>query len=141
MGGGKIPAYWEYLHSVNAKPQTNNHTNFRSPAMDEKIAAYLAEFDTTKKQAISHDIQQMVSDAYVIVPGYMAPFTREAYWRWMKFPTPAMTKDTHYLFSNEGYLTLGTYWIDSDVKKQTKSAMKKKQAFDPVVVVDDTYKP
>ncbi|KLV08538.1 diguanylate cyclase [Photobacterium aquae] len=141
MSGGKIPAYWEYLHSSNAKPQTNNHTNYRSAEMDEKIAAYLAEFDTKKKQAISHDIQKMSADAFLVVPGYMAPFTREAYWRWMKFPTPAMTKETHYLFSNSLYLTLGTYWIDLDVKKETKSAMKKGKTFEPVVVVDDTYKP
>ncbi|PSV50956.1 extracellular solute-binding protein [Photobacterium sp. GB-1] len=141
MGGGKIPAYWEYLHSVNAKPQTNNHTNYRSPEMDKKIAAFIAEFDTKKKQSISHDIQKMVSDAYVIVPGYMAPFTREAYWRWMQFPSPVMTKDTDYVFSNGGYLTLGTFWINSDVKKETKTAMKKGESFDPVVIIDDSYKP
>ncbi|MFZ6043720.1 ABC transporter substrate-binding protein, partial [Vibrio natriegens] len=87
MGGGEIPAYWEYLHSDNAKPQTNNHTNYQSPEMDKLINAYLAEFDVAKKQGISHDILKKVSDEFLIVPGYMVPYTREAYWRWMKYPT------------------------------------------------------
>ncbi|MGF1726002.1 extracellular solute-binding protein [Photobacterium nomapromontoriensis] len=137
MGGGEIPAYWQYLHSVNAKSQTNNHTNYRSPAMDAKIQAYDAEFDTTKKQAISHQIQQTVSDEYLIVPGYMVPYTREAHWRWMKYPTPAMTMNTNALFS---VVDLATFWIDEDVKKETLAAMKNGQKFAPVTVIDDTYK-
>ena len=52
-----------------------------------------------------------------------------------------MTKDTDFVFSNGGYLTLGTFWINSDVKKETKTAMKKGESFDPVVIIDDSYKP
>lgn len=137
MGGGEIPAYWEYLHSVNAKPQTNNHTNYRSPEMDSLINDYLSEFDVAKKQAISHQIQQIVSDEHLIVPGYMVPYTREAHWRWLKYPTPAMTKNTQALFS---VVDLATFWIDEGVKKETLSAMKKGKKFEPVSVVDETYK-
>ncbi|KLV11681.1 ABC transporter substrate-binding protein [Photobacterium ganghwense] len=137
MGGGEIPAYWEYLHSDNAKPQTNNHTNYQSPEMDKLINAYLAEFDVAKKQDISHDILKKVSDEFLIVPGYMVPYTREAYWRWMKYPMPGMTKQTEVMFS---VVDLATFWIDEKVKKETLAAMDKGQTFDPVTVIDDTYK-
>ncbi|PSU28890.1 extracellular solute-binding protein [Photobacterium lutimaris] len=137
MGGGEIPAYWEYLHSVNAKPQTNNHTNFRSPEMDKLIDSYNKEFDLEKKQALSHQIQKVVSDEFLIVPGYMVPYTREGYWRWLKYPTPAMTKQTSSLFS---VVDLATFWIDEEDKKATLSAMKKGKTFEPVTVIDDNYK-
>lgn len=137
MGAGEIPSYWEYLHSDNAKPQTNNHSNYSSPEMDAQVNAFNAEFDVVKKQAISHQIQKMVTDAYIIIPGYMVPYTREAYWRWIKYPTPAMAKKTKVMFSPTD---LATFWIDEDVKKETKAAMKKGKKFEPVVVIDDTYK-
>ncbi|AJR07666.1 ABC transporter substrate-binding protein [Photobacterium gaetbulicola] len=137
MSGGEIPAYWEYLHSVNAKPQTNNHTNFRSATMDRLIDSYDREFDLKKKQAISHQIQKIVSDEYLIVPGYMVPYTREGYWRWIKYPTPAMTKHTEVMFS---VVDLATFWIDQQEKEATLAAMKKGKTFAPVTVIDDTYK-
>ncbi|MCW8331367.1 extracellular solute-binding protein [Photobacterium sp. SDRW27] len=137
MGAGEIPSYWEYLHSDNAKPQTNNHTNYRSAEMDAKIEAFDAEFDVSKKHVISHEIQKMVSEAFIIVPGYMVPYTREAHWRWVKYPTPAMTKQTEAMFSP---IDLSTFWIDQDLKKETKTAMKKGKTFEPVVVIDDTHK-
>ncbi|MGR5452371.1 extracellular solute-binding protein, partial [Vibrio sp. PNB22_3_1] len=71
MGGGEIPAYWEYLHSDNAKPQTNNHTFYSNKEMDELIEQYVAEFDVEAKQALSHQIQKKVSEEHLIVPGYM----------------------------------------------------------------------
>ncbi|MGF1684314.1 extracellular solute-binding protein [Photobacterium minamisatsumaniensis] len=137
MGGGELPAYWEYLHSVNAKPQTNNHMNYSSPNMDKLIERYTEEFDVPKKQAISHQIQKIVSEEFLIVPGYMVPYTREAHWRWLKYPTPAMTKKTQAMFSATD---LSTFWIDKQVLKETKSAIKKGQTFEPVTVIDDTYK-
>ncbi|WP_353499111.1 extracellular solute-binding protein [Vibrio sp. CB1-14] len=137
MGGGEIPAYWEYLHSDNAKPQTNNHTFYQNPDMDNLIDQYVVEFDVAKKQQLSHQIQQKVSDEYLIVPGYMVPYTREAHWRWLRVPEKGMTKLTETMFS---VTDVANFWIDSDVKTQTKSALKKGESFEPVTIIDDTYK-
>lgn len=66
MGGGEIPAYWEYLHSKNVKPQTNNHANYSSPALDAKIDAFKSEFDVRKRYQISHTIQKMVTELILL---------------------------------------------------------------------------
>ncbi|MGF1760515.1 extracellular solute-binding protein [Photobacterium sagamiensis] len=138
MGTSYIPQYWEYFHSDNAiKPQTNNFTNYSTPELDKLIMAYRAEFDLGKKRSISRQIQQIVADASVIIPGYIVPYTREGYWRWLKYPTPAMTKLTEAMFSP---IDLSTFWIDEKMKKETLSAMKKGKNFEPVTVIDDTYK-
>jgi microcin C transport system substrate-binding protein len=50
-----------------------------------------------------------------------------------------MNRMTEALFSG-GIIGDGTYWIDTDVKKETQKAMKSGKTFEPVVVVDDTYK-
>ena len=137
MSGGEIPAYWEYLHSKNVKPQTNNHASYSSPELDALIEAFKAEFDVDKRYQLSQTIQKMVTDAYIIVPGYMVPYTREAHWRWVKYPDPAMTRKTESIFYP---VEFGTFWIDTAVKQETLAAMKKGQAFEPVTYIDEQYK-
>lgn len=141
MGTAEVPAYWEYFHSVNAnKPQTNSHANYSSPELDALIMDFKHEFDIDKKRAISRQIQTIINDAAVIVPGYMVPYTREGHWRWMKYPEQPMTKRTAMLFPNAFSPGLGVFWLDKDIKKQTEKAMKSGKTFEPSVVVDDTYK-
>jgi microcin C transport system substrate-binding protein len=138
MGSGEIPAYWEYLHSDNAnKPQTNAHTNFSSPELDKLIEAYDAEFDEQKRYQLSHQIQDYVSDAAIIVPGYMVPYTRAIHWRWLKMPANPMTKKTEDFFHP---MEISNFWIDQDVKKETEKAMKAGKTFPEVTVVDDRFK-
>ncbi|MCU8488529.1 extracellular solute-binding protein [Vibrio vulnificus] len=138
MGSGEIPAYWEYLHSDNAnKPQTNAHTNYSSPELDKLIEAYDAEFDQEKRFALSHQIQEYVAEANIIVPGYMVPYTRAVHWRWLKTPQTAMTKATENIFHP---MDIGNFWIDKELKKETEKAMKSGKTFPKVAVVDDRYK-
>lgn len=138
MGSGEIPAYWEYLHSANAnKPQTNAHTNYSSPELDKLIEAYDAEFEQEKRFALSHQIQDYVAEANIIVPGYMVPYTRAVHWRWLKLPEAPMTKATENIFHP---MDIGNFWIDESVKKETEQAMKSGKTFPKVSVVDDRYK-
>ncbi|ELY2118227.1 ABC transporter substrate-binding protein [Vibrio parahaemolyticus] len=140
MGTSEIPTYWEYFHSVNAnKPQTNSFTNYSTPELDEKIIAYRFNMDMDKKIQLGHEIQRDIIDAHVIVTGYMVPYVRYGHWRWLKLPEKPMNRMTEALFSG-GIIGDGTYWIDKDVKKETQKAMKSGKTFEPVVVVDDTYK-
>ena len=142
MGTADIPAYWEYFHSDNAnKPQTNHFTNFTSPELDSLIDSFKNEFDIEKKRALSRKIQQVIADANVIVPGYMVPYARAGYWRWMKLPENMATKQTGYLFHGWGFSqTFSTFWIDDAMKKETKAAMKSGKTFEPVTIIDETYK-
>ncbi|HDZ9177765.1 extracellular solute-binding protein [Vibrio cholerae] len=141
MGTSDVPAYWEYFHSVNAnKAQTNNHTNYSSPELDTLIEKYKNEFDIEKKMNFSHQIQKLIADADVIVPGYMVTYAREAHWRWIKFPNDPMTKRTQALFPVDREIGLHTFWIDPEVKQETEKAMKSGKAFEPVTVLDLKYK-
>lgn len=142
MSNSKIPVYWQYFSSDNAnKPQTNNFTNYSSSQLDELIDRYRSEFDLNKKYQLSRQIQTLIDDAKVIIPGYMVPYAREGYWRWMKLPKEMATKQTESLFSASGFMgTFSTFWIDEEVKKETKSAMKSGKAFEAVTIVDDRYK-
>ncbi|WP_394247351.1 extracellular solute-binding protein [Vibrio profundi] len=138
MGSGEIPAYWEYLHSDNAnKPQTNAHTNYSSPELDKLIEAYDAEFEQEKRIELSHQIQDYVAEANIIVPGYMVPYTRAVHWRWVQYPNNPMTKQTLSIFHP---LDTGNFWIDTSVKKDTQKAMKDGITYEPVTVTDEQYK-
>lgn len=142
MGTAPRPQYWEYFHSANAgKPQNNNFTNYSTPELDALIMDYRSVFSTTEKQALSREIQKQVHEATVVVPGVMAPYIREAYWRWMKYPDKPMQKQTEQLFTIGRLSDLGIYWIDQDVKKATVKAVKEGRSFEPVTVMDTRYKP
>ncbi len=142
MGTSRIPAYWEYFASVNAnKPQTNNFTNYATPELDKLIEAFKAEFDIDKKRQLSRQIQQIIADANVIVPGYMVPYAREGFWRWIKLPQQFATKQSGFLFHGWGFAqTMSHFWIDADDKTLTQQAMKQGKAFTPVTLIDETYK-
>lgn len=57
----------------------------------------------------SHQIQRLITDADVIVPGYMVTYAREAHWRWIKFPNDPMTKRTQALFPVDREIGLHTF--------------------------------
>lgn len=138
MGSGEIPSYWEYLHSDNAnKPQTNAHTNYSSPELDKLIEAYDAEFDQAKRYQLSYQIQDYVTQANIIVPGYMVPYSRAAHWRWVQYPENPMTKQTESIFHP---MDIGSFWIDPSLKKETQASMKSEKTYTPVSFVDDRFK-
>lgn len=142
MGTSSIPAYWEYFYSTNAnKPQTNNFTNYSSPELDKLIDAFRSEFDSQKKRALSRQIQQQIDDAKVIISGFMVPYTRVGFWRYLKFPEQFMTKQTNYLFLGGGFMgSMSTFWIDQDEKEKTLQAKRDDVAFEPKIWLDETYK-
>ena len=90
-----------------------------------------------RKQQLSQNIQRKIKDAYVIVPGYMVPYTRDAYWRWIKFPKNPMTKKTGAIFN---ILDTSNFWIDTDLKEETQLASKEGKAYPPITIIDDRYK-
>ena len=142
MGTAPQPQYWEYFHSANAgKVQNNNFTNFSTPELDLLIMNFRNALSTQDKERYSRQIQAVVHDATVVIPGLMAPYTREAYWRWMKYPEQPMQKKTQMLFTHGGLRDLGVYWIDNEIKKETKAAVKKDHSFGSKTVIDDKYKP
>ncbi len=145
MGGGIHPQYWESLHSDNAfKPQTNNFTNTALPELDELIMVFRNSTDHKERLKASRKILQIVHEQAAYIPTYKVPYVRSAYWRWMKLPKGYGTKRSESLFfpfNNPQYVNSGgTFWIDVEEKRKTRQAMKEGKSFEPVTIIDTTYK-
>jgi microcin C transport system substrate-binding protein len=129
------PRYWETWHSVNAnKAQTNNLCNFGNPEMDKMIETYDASADAAEMQALAHKMEEMLAEDGCFVPGFVIPFYRSAYWRWVKFPEDfnVMTSES----AGEWWLA----WIDEELKKETLEARKTGKTFPPEIRVFDQYR-
>jgi microcin C transport system substrate-binding protein len=135
---GLTPAFWEHYHSKNAHiPQTNNITNTDVPEIDDLITRYQ---DATDKQArvdIAWRLQQILHDRGAFIPAYKVPYTREAYWRWMKLPEHYGTRTSDALFSP---VVDGLFWIDEEARSATMSARGSGQNYPPVTIMDTTWR-
>ncbi|MBN2401349.1 MAG: ABC transporter substrate-binding protein [Spirochaetes bacterium] len=138
-GGGLRPSPWQTFHSSNAhKPNTNNATNTDDSVMDKLIDQYDTSLSTKERIILSHKIQERIHDICGWVPLYKIPYIRQFYWRWIKMPLIAGTKNSDSLLENPA--GTGLFWIDEDAKKETLQAMKEGKAFKPVTIIDKTYK-
>ncbi len=139
------PTPWQLFHSDNAhKPQTNNLTNTDDPEMDRLIDQYRDSRETPERIRLAREIQRKVHDMCAWIPLYQVPYVRHLYWRWMKLPDPPGPRVSNDLFERfepwDSNKFGGYFWIDEEVKKETLEAMKEGRTFEPVVVVDKTFK-
>ncbi len=139
-GGGIAPVFWEFYHSSNAhKPQTNNITNTDNPVMDEKIMAYRQARDKPSRVRLAHELQQLIYDQGSYIPTFKVPYTREAYWRWLKLPAHFGTRSTDSLFDPMGS-TGGLFWIDSAQKERVLEAKSRGESLPRINIVDETWR-
>ena len=135
------PQYWEHFHSINAhKPQTNNITSTDDPEMDRLIDSYRNSLDEKERIHLSWEIQQKIHDIGMFVPTFMVPYTREAYWRWWRLPSPPGTRHSESLFDPFNSSTGGLFWYDKKLHDETEDAMKNERTFPPVTIIDKTYR-
>ncbi len=141
------PRYWETYHSVNAydvpwlpdgsvnpnrklKPQTNNLQSIANPELDALIEAYQASDDVEEMKRLAFRMEELIYDDGSFVPGFVVPFMRVGYWRWVRWPEDfnvklATTLTEYFLF-----------WIDDGIREQTLDARRKGEKFP---VVDEVY--
>ena len=132
------PRFWEHYHSANAhKPQTNNITNTDDPQLDMLITEYDDGVDKATRVRLAHQIEQMLYDMAAFIPTWKVPYTREAYWRWVKLPEFHGTRTADALFEP---VVSGLFWIDEDVKAETLTARSAGRGFEPVTIVDTTWR-
>ncbi len=137
-GGGLSPRYWEFYHSVNAhKPQTNNITNTDNPVMDAKIEAYRSATSKKERIALAHELEQLVFEQGSYIPTFKVPYTREAFWRWMKLPEGYGTRTSDSLFS---VMSEGLFWIDQAEKERSLAARAQGRAFAPINIENRRWK-
>ncbi|MGE4657382.1 MAG: ABC transporter substrate-binding protein, partial [Gammaproteobacteria bacterium] len=135
---GLVPRFWQHYHSDNAhKPQTNNITNTDDPQLDALIMEYRDSTDRGERVRLSHLLQQMIHDAGAFIPTYKIPYTREAYWRWLRLPVHYGTRTTDAIFNP---LTEALFWIDDDIKRDTLTAKEQGIAYPAVNITDTTWR-
>lgn len=139
-GGGLSPRYWEFFHSDNAnRPQTNNVTNTADPAMDAAIDAYRDATDKATRVELAHALEAMVHERAVFIPTFKVPYTREAFWRWLKLPAHHGTRSSDVLFDPFGS-SGGLFWIDAAVKDDVERARVVGDSFPPIEITDQRWR-
>ena len=137
---GVVPSYWQMWHSDNAhKPQTVNTTNMDDPVLDKLIDRYRDSVSKQERVKLGLNIQQIIHDKTVFIPTLKGNMNREAYWRWMKYPAGLGTSRTAALLTPIPW-TDWTFWIDVAGKQTTKDALSDGEVFEPVTIIDTTYK-
>ena len=139
------PRYYEYFHSSNAfddkgnlKHNTNNVFSFADERMDQLAVAFRNARTEDELEEYAHEMQQIIHDSGVYVPGYMTEFARVGCWRWVRWPDCEFTEfcppRTYVPF--ESYV----YWIDGDLKKETEEARRSGGKFPEVQAVKQRYR-
>ena len=138
-GGGRPgvfpPRYREYFHSEFAAPQSNNFTMSASGELDTLIAEYRGTFDEAKKQQLSQAILQYIHDDAAFIPGFINPFVRIGYWRYLQLPKLSGFKSG---VSRETLMYYG--WIDPAAEKQLKEYQKAGKSFGKSETIDETFR-
>ncbi|MEM8768815.1 MAG: extracellular solute-binding protein [Pseudomonadota bacterium] len=144
------PRYWETYHSVNAwdvpwladgspnparklKSQTNNLQSIALRELDERIEAYRASDDVEEMRRLAFEMEEILHDDGSFVPGFVIPFMRGAYWRWVNWPEDYNVKLATSL--TEYFL----FWIDDAEREATLDGRKRGETFPKVDNVFDQY--
>ena len=145
------PRYWETYHSVNAfdrafladgspnpdrkpKPNTNNLQSIAIPELDAMIEAYRASGDVDEMKRLAFAMEKLLYEDASFSPGFVVPFYRAAYWRWVRWPEGFNAK------VSSTALELGLGWIDEDLKKEVIDARKSGKTYPPMIEVYDQYR-
>ena len=138
-GGGLSPRYWQFYHSDNAhKPQTNNVTNTDNPVIDEKIDAYRNATKKADRVQLAHELEQLIFDQGSFIPTFKVPYTREAFWRWLKLPAFHGTRTSESLFDPMGS-NGGLFWIDEREKQAIETAKDEHRGLPPLMIVNKQW--
>lgn len=137
---GFRPAYWQHFHSDNAnKAQTNNITNLSNSEIDQLIETYRDSIEEAERIKLAHIIEQKIADQSIYIPSTMVPFTRSAYWRWIKLPETIATRSSQSLFNPFNVASGGLFWIDSKIKIDSLSAKKSGKGFEATTIINTDY--
>lgn len=110
------PGYWQYFHSDNAKPQTNNIMMVTNPELDKEIIKYREATTHEERVKLAHKIQEMIHEEGTFIPTWMVPFNRFTAWAYIRWPENP-PKHAEQLMDVMG---LGILWIDPQYKDKIK---------------------
>lgn len=149
------PRFWEPYHSDNAykepkeqrydadgnlrsgltpKPTTNNSTMCADREIDELIERFRKSEDLDEITKLSHQLAQKLHDHGGYIPGWVRPWYRVGYWRWIQWPK------TYNVMKSREPAEYHVHWIDVDAKAKTLAAMEEGNAFQALIKVYDQFK-
>lgn len=132
------PSPWEFFHSDNARPGTNNFSNTSDQALDRLIDQYQATREKSEHIRLAKAIAQRIHDLGDFIPSHYSPYVRACHWRWIKAPKGAAATllatlmAPQKLFNPTHYASGGLLWIDEAVKQETLKAQREGRVFSPV---------
>ena len=134
MTNPPVPDFHQFLHSTNAidekgnlKPQTNN--TFAWHRVDTDVLSEKVRTARTAEELkdAAWQLQRIMHDEAIFVPGYSVDFVRIGFWRWVKWPdcvttrfSPPVVYDPHEAF---------TFWVDENAKAETMAARRSRKSF------------
>jgi microcin C transport system substrate-binding protein len=104
------------------------------PELDRLIEQYDTSDDLDGMRQIAYRMEEIIHDHGSFSPGFVTPFYRTAYWRWVKFPegfNVRLSRDPV-----EFYL----HWIDPAAMEETLAARRGTDSFPPQVRVFDQWR-
>ena len=137
MGPKVSSAILGLWHKDNAdKKKNNNFSNLNDDLVSEMIIKFRNAKDSETRISIAHKIEERLYDLVPAVPTYKAPYIREGFWRWVKFPEGYGVRNT-----SEYITDYGLFWIDEEEKKKILKAMKNKETIygTKKVIIDKRY--
>ena len=151
VGPEMFPRYWETYHSANAydkaflddgsvnpdrvpKTQTNNLQVIAYQELDRMIETYDKSESLEEMKQLAFKMEEFMDEDASFSPGFNIPFIRTGAWRWLRMPEDGNVKIA------TSFSEHSLYWIDEDVKNETKAAMKESKALSPMIKVYDQYK-
>jgi microcin C transport system substrate-binding protein len=139
------PRFWESYASENAwktgpdgkreiVPDTNNMTMTADPALDVLIDQQRKAQTEEEVQRLSWELEKLIEDRASTIPAWESPNYRYLCWRWMRWPATGNAKGSQLPLDEH------MYWIDEDIKAETKEAMREGRSYGEVLRVFDKYR-
>jgi microcin C transport system substrate-binding protein len=139
------PRYWDDYHSSNAfktgangkkevVPDTNNITMTADPELDALIDKHRKAETEEEVQRYSWQLEEMIAARGNTIPAWEASFYRYLCWRWLRWPKTGNAR------SSQEPLDAHMYWIDEDIKRETKEAMREGRSYGEVLRIFDDFR-
>jgi len=122
-----VPDFYEFLHSSNVKPQTNNLFQWARPDTDLLCDQVRTGRTAGEIRDATSKLQHIMHDEAIFAPSYAVDFMRIGSWRWVRWPDCATTRycppvvyDPHEVY---------VFWIDEKMRAETLAARRTGKTF------------
>ncbi len=139
------PRFWDDYHSDNAfktskdgkrevVTDTNNITQTADPELDVLIDRHRKAQTEEEVRELSWQLAKLIEDRACTIPAWESPFYRYTCWRWVQWPEKGNARKSREPM--DAYM----FWIDEDLKRETKEALRSGHDFGETLRVFDDYR-